>query len=62
MKGLIMRTVTIILIILSLMGCRSGEKSVEQDWPNLKYYKSKNLELGSPKTVSYTHLTLPTKA
>ena len=24
-------------------------KSVEQDWPNLKYYRSKNLELSSPK-------------
>ena len=44
-----MRTVTMILIILSLMACSSEEKSVEQDWPNLKYYKSKNLELGSPK-------------
>ena len=44
-----MRVVTMILIILSLMGCSSEEKSVEQDWPNLKYYKSKNLELGSPK-------------
>ena len=44
-----MRVVTMILIILSLMGCSSEEKSVEQDWPNLKYYRSKNLELSSPK-------------
>ena len=49
MKGLRMRVVTMILIILSLMGCSSEEKSVEQDWPNLKYYRSKNLELSSPK-------------
>ena len=37
-----------ILIILSLMGCSSEEKSVEQDWPQLKYYRLKNLELSSP--------------
>jgi len=39
----------IILILLSLMGCSSEEQqSAEQDWPNLKYYRSKNLKLSSP--------------
>ena len=43
-----MRLVTIILIFISLMGCSSEKESVKQDWPNLEYYRSKNLELGSP--------------
>jgi lysophospholipase L1-like esterase len=30
------------------MACSSEKKLVEQDWPNLKYYRSKNLKLGSP--------------
>ncbi len=39
----------IILILLLLMGCSSEEQqSAEQDWPNLKYYRSKNLKLSSP--------------
>ena len=43
-----MRLVTIILIFISLMGCSSEKESVKQDWPNLEYYRSKNLELSSP--------------
>ena len=43
-----MRIITTILIFLSLMACSSEKKLVEQDWPNLKYYRSKNLKLGSP--------------
>ena len=43
-----MRIITAILIFLSLMACSSEKKLVEQDWPNLKYYRSKNLKLGSP--------------
>jgi len=47
MEGIQMRI--IILILLSLMGCFSQEKkSAEQDWPNLKYYRSKNLKLSPP--------------
>ena len=43
-----MRIITTILIYLSLVACSSEKKLVEQDWPNLKYYRSKNLKLGSP--------------
>ena len=43
-----MRIITTILIFLSLVACSSEKKLVEQDWPNLKYYRSKNLKLGSP--------------
>ena len=43
-----MRIITSILIYLSLVACSSEKKLVEQDWPNLKYYRSKNLKLGSP--------------
>ena len=43
-----MRIITTILIFLSLGACSSEKKLVEQDWPNLKYYRSKNLKLGSP--------------
>ena len=43
-----MRLVTIILIFILLMGCSSEKESVKQDWPNLEYYRSKNLELSSP--------------
>ncbi len=43
-----MRIITSILIYLSLVACSSEKKLVEQDWPNLKYYRSKNLKLGYP--------------
>ena len=43
-----MRIITTILIYLSLVACSSEKKLVEQDWPNIKYYRSKNLKLGSP--------------
>ena len=36
-----MQLVTIILIFVSLMGCSSEKESVEQDWPQLKYYRLK---------------------
>ena len=48
MNGLRMQLVTIILIFISLMGCSSEKESVEQDWPQLKYYWLKNLELSPP--------------